>query len=157
MLPEFKEWEDLEQEGSIALLTAIERFDPNRRVQFPTFAIRCIRTRYGKYLDKTNRRSRRQTSLYNEEGESMDLELLCGSTSSPEDVVVFNDACRFIREQVELLPSHLSEVLLKRYWEHKTHKQIAQELNRTASGMCQREKTSHSILRTKIPEDIFSR
>lgn len=55
VLPVFKlshSWEDMYQEGFLALCKASEKFDPQRGYAFSTYAIRCIINRIYKYISK---------------------------------------------------------------------------------------------------------
>lgn len=48
----FAEFEDLLQEGFLALCDAVKKYDPTTGVLFLTFASYCIKTRYRRYISK---------------------------------------------------------------------------------------------------------
>lgn len=43
------DWDDLMQEGSLAMLRAIELYNPNSKIKFSTYAARAIRHRIGRF------------------------------------------------------------------------------------------------------------
>lgn len=45
--------EDLKQEGYRGLMTAVERFDPEREIRFSTFAVICIKSSISLYIDRS--------------------------------------------------------------------------------------------------------
>lgn len=157
MFPGFKEWQDIEQEGIVALLDAIKHYDPSKGAKFPTYAIYCIRRRYSKMVNKDNLRTKTIISDYNSCEEISIAECGRDESVSPEEQVIFTECRQFVSEQVASLPPHLEEVMRKRYWEEKTLRQVAVELGRSAPSILGRERTGFKKLRTSIPEDIFSR
>jgi RNA polymerase sporulation-specific sigma factor len=157
MFPGYINWEDMEQEGTLALLRALDYFDPKRNVKFTVYAIRCIKECYSETYGQDKKRAQRTIPLFDENGNILDVNWTIHDAPNPEEQVVSLYTRRFVRRTVEALPPHLSEVLIKRYWEGKTLKEIAVELQRTAPSIFDREKTGFKLLRKLIPEDLFER
>ncbi|SRR5581483_6248280 len=157
MLPYTHDWEDVEQEGVLTLIQAIETYDPSRGTKFTTYAIRCIRGKYGKLVSKYVKKQERHTPLFDETGEPIDSSWVIEHLPNPEEQIVMADSCEFVRAKVEELKPHLREVMVRRYWEEKTLHTIASELQRSVPAIFYREKTCFKILREEIPEDLFNR
>src|SRR5579864_7667740 len=55
--------EDVEQEGVLTLLKAIQTYNPDQGTKFTTYAITCIRRRYMNLGRNTSRRDKRHCDL----------------------------------------------------------------------------------------------
>ena len=103
----FNEIDDLNQEAWIVLYRAAEKYQPNKKTQFSTYAITCIRRHLFKYLTK----KKRQVEI----GEGFDI----------IDNHIDDDHLR-----QELMDLMNAEPLLKAYFsEGKTYEQIAKDTN----------------------------
>lgn len=96
-----QEAEDVLQEGRLALLKAIEHYDPTRGVSFGTFAQTVCRHRMAAYLARTKR------DLPVDEWA---LSVLEDDTPGPEDVLVSREA---LAETMRLARSLMSDMEYK--------------------------------------------
>lgn len=155
MMPNAKDWEDIEQEGVITLIKAIETYDRSFGTKFTTYAIRCIRSRYCRLAGQYLHRVERQEPLVDDLGEVNESKIVLEHPASPEELIIKAECCAIVRHEVGKLEPHLQEVLIRRYWEEKTLQTIALELNRSVPAIFGREKTCFKVLKSRIPEDIF--
>jgi RNA polymerase sigma factor (sigma-70 family) len=168
MAPQIQDHEDMEQEGALALLDAIEAFDPNRGVKFTTYAIFHIRARYCKYLTATVGRQQKYPtfSLDHQRWLSIDdADHLVGPDSNsqmeakgltPEQQVLFAECRSFVRGCVAKLPDNCREVIERRYWQGKTFREVAEELHRTKPTVFEREQRGLRLLSRHIPPYLFA-
>jgi RNA polymerase sigma factor (sigma-70 family) len=168
MAPQMIDAEDMEQEGAVALVEAIEKFDPNRGVKFTTYAIFHLRARYCKYLTATIGKQRKYPTysldskryITSEEEESNDLADVNGHLEAkgltPEQQVLFAECRAYVRSCVERLPDNYREVIERRYWQGKTFGEVAVELRRTKPTVYEREQRGLRLLSHDIPPYLFA-
>jgi RNA polymerase sigma factor (sigma-70 family) len=156
MAPEVRDPEDMEQEGCLALLYAIEHYDPSRGAQFITFAIRCIRSTYMKYLDGTlGKESRLPTVPIEDEIDEEHKGWMADDRRTPEEEILFEAARNHVRGCVQGLPELYREVIEPRFFLDMQLKDVARMLRRSAPTCLQRQEYGFRILRRYIPADIF--
>lgn len=158
MAPEVRDPEDMEQEGCLALLYALEHYNPAKGAQFVTFAIRCIRSCYIKYLDGTLGKEKRLPCVPIEDDiDEEHKEWLASDERTPEEEILFEAARAHVRGCVEQLPDIYREVVEPRFFKDQQLKEVARGLRRSAPTCLQRQEYGFRILKRYIPADIFGR
>lgn len=114
-------YEDLKQEARIGILTAIEKFDPNRCVNFFHYSIWHIRSRVRMYLNKNKRKMK---EMLVEDANYMDEEII-------DPILLFEEkeGKKVLISAINDLPEIDRQVIKMHYGitedgEHKTYKQI---------------------------------
>ena len=116
-------YEDLKQEARIGILTALEKFDPERCVNFFHYSMWYVRNRVRTYLEKHKKKSREVPSS---DANYMDEEIV-------DPVLMFEEkeAKKVLISAVNDLPEMDRQVIRMHYGlcengcgEHKTYKQI---------------------------------
>jgi len=184
--------EDLEQEGLIALIKAVDQFEPSRGVKFESYAISMVRGAMLEYLRKedwvprsvrTKQKllARAEEALTTEKGEGevtdedraayleldidqfyalyfeatvmqiVSLEDVVGDTEhedldplvvlesvrssdpDPHTTTIVNEQRRILHQCVQWLPKPEQSVIRMYYYQNKTLKEIAKEINRSES------------------------
>jgi RNA polymerase sigma factor FliA len=184
--------EDLEQEGLIALVKAVDQFEPSRGVKFESYAISMVRGAMLEYLrkedwvprsvrSKQKLLARAEEALTAEKGEGavtdedraayleldidqfyalyfeatvmqiVSLEDVVGDTEhedldplvvlesvrsadpDPHTTAIVNEQRRILHQCVQWLPKPEQSVIKMYYYQNKTLKQIAKEINRSES------------------------
>lgn len=115
------EVDDLVQEGSIAFVQAISRFDPSRGAALWTYAVRWVRNAMIDYV----RRERRRSSAIDSSVVELDELPSGGAAGSVEGELADHEfvlvACRALSKDEHVL-------IVKRFYDDKDFRQIAEEM-----------------------------
>lgn len=149
ILPFTREAEDLEQEGAITLLRAIDRFDPGRNVKFEGYAIEQLRGTYRNIVRKQNRR--RRLRHFEEEDPEFPLdELVADDAPSPLEQVLRDERNRLVREAMRRLTAQQQRVLYLRYWQELSQSECGRRL-----GMAQPTVREHEVRAIKKLRELL--
>ena len=191
-LPRHMDAEDLEQVATVALINAIDTYDPTRGMTFSSYA-RC-KMRHAiqdhlRVIDHASRVTRRQQRQYRKAEET--LRQAEGREPTPEEVLdhlAIPEARRRwwsksnrinpaqsmeqsldqpdgadgtgigagqieeLKANIKRLPHHLRHVIEESYFHHKTHKQIAANVNVSASTISIRYRKALSQLQAMMSD-----
>ena len=149
--------EDLIQEGTFGLLSAIRSFDPNRGASFKTFAERCIRTRLFsaiksasrlKHLPLNDGISLEQLS----EDSGVDLVALPkGFLYDPEELVLAQESKEELYAAFSRCLSKFENRVLKLYLDGLSYNEIADHVRKDARSV----DNAVQRIRHKLQREIF--
>jgi RNA polymerase sigma factor for flagellar operon FliA len=155
--------DDLIQDGSIAMLACIDRFDPSRGIKFATFAARRVHGAIQDSLrdwDWASRQDRQRGVSIPEiasislkwsngfSGEARSFEdILADENADPETPV--DDIDQF-EAMIRKVPAYFRPELRLRFIEGLSMKEIGQRLGRSESRISQKLSDALSMLREKI-------
>lgn len=133
------DWDDLQQEGFLGLLSAIERYRPDRQTSFKTFAVNCIRNR----LISSVRSASAQKHRILTDAETMDMEncqqeqhsLTGYSPLEPEQFLLEQEA---LEELLSVLTNSLSgfeQQTLYLFLQGLSYHEIAKSLGKTTKSI----------------------
>lgn len=151
--------EDLEAEGYLMLVRAVDEFDRSRGTAFPSWAITKIRGGMLEFLrrddwvtrgerdrerrgegDRTYTLVSLETLMYRDEADEgglSELDRLADPRSPVEEQVVDRLEREMLRGFVRWLPSQQQETLCRYYWREESLKQIARTANLSESRVHQ--------------------
>lgn len=128
------EVEDLEQEGLMAVLSAVRGFDPCRGVSFRTYAGECVDNRMISFIRVSSRQSRAQESI--ESGEYAGG-AYCGKGLGldPEAVVIGREAYGDIIAAADSSLSDYEKTVLALYVEGLSYREMGKRLGKSAKSV----------------------
>ncbi|MGE5553975.1 MAG: sigma-70 family RNA polymerase sigma factor [Betaproteobacteria bacterium] len=137
---------DLVQEGTVGLLEAVEAFDPQRGVPFPSFAQHRIR---GRMLDYFARQKACRSDVSLDETGLQELAAAAGAEeeSDPVAQAEAGDVRRVLRGAVARLPSKEQRVVSAVYLQDREPGRVAEELSISVSYLHRLEKRAIRRLR----------
>ncbi|MGM0381196.1 MAG: sigma-70 family RNA polymerase sigma factor [bacterium] len=123
------DYDDLLQEGRLALVRADKSYDEDHEVPFPAYAALCIRRGLQDYI-RARRRKKHQVlndaRRFEEEGE---LEV-ASSTDHPEWELLAREAFSTLRSLIRNSLSSLEKEVLDGYLQGRTYAEMARELDK---------------------------
>jgi RNA polymerase sigma factor FliA len=137
-LPGGYDREDLESFGYMGLVQAARTFDPNRGVQFSTYAYRCIENAISGALERANTRQVDCVSLSILIGEDSDTPLedqiaekdaLYGSGAmDAEETAIDRAEAEIMKEAIRLLPPQHGEIIWDVYYHQMPLNEVARKM-----------------------------
>lgn len=148
--------EDLEQDGAIALLRAIDTYDPNKGTQFKSYAIQCLRFCFIKQKQYRMKRSFKKLPLVLRVGEEqIEEDWIPDSKLGVEEQIIKRAGCERVREVVEGLSEEISEVINLRYWSGLSQRECGEVLKVPNQTVVNRERRALRKLKKELVEDPF--
>lgn len=152
---------DMDQAAIIALIKAIEDFNPERGVAFTTLANTYIRYCLIEHIKKENLLGTREKYLsevpeYDGEAEA-GIETVVDPSASPEEVVLTKHCRSLVRSKVDDLPPPLRDIIVRRFWKREKLREIAASSGGTMWSVYSKEKQALRRLKDSMPSDIFTR
>jgi RNA polymerase sigma factor (sigma-70 family) len=137
-LPGGYEREDLESFGLVGLVQAARTFDPNRGVQFSTYAYRCIENAISGALERANTRQVDCVSLSILIGEDSDTPLedqiaedgrLFGVAAlDAEETAIIRAQADELKDAIRLLPTQHAEIIWDVYFHQMPLNEVARKM-----------------------------
>ena len=125
------EQDDLLQEGMVGLYKAILSYDENINASFYAFASLCIDSQIKTAVKKANRLKNMalnqsfSTNCLNEEDDESEF-LLISSVLSPEEKIISEEECKYIKKQINDKLTDKQKVILKLFLRGLTYKEISE-------------------------------
>ncbi len=144
---------DLVQEGTIGLIEAVEAFDPDRWVPFPSFAQHRVRGRMLNYFGHQKSRSS-DVSLDEPGFGELAMAAGAGDESDPAAQAEAGDVRRFLRRAVARLPRTEQRVVSAVYLQDQEPGRVAKELAISVSYLHRLEKRAIRRLRGMLARAV---
>lgn len=130
-LPGGYEREDLESFGYVGLVQAARTFDPNRGVQFSTYAYRCIENAISGALERANTRQVDCVSLSILIGEDSDTPLedqIADTALDAEETAIIRAQADELKDAIRLLPTQHAEIIWDVYFHQMPLNEVARKM-----------------------------
>lgn len=133
-------YEDDYQAGVIGMLKAIENYDPERGVQWNTFAVKCIKSAVSREYKQRTKEKTAGCSVHGLEQEGVSLENLLANGNDTEEEVISREFARQVAANAKNILTNNELIVLEQVYgingkEKKTYKQIAEQLGRDQSTL----------------------
>lgn len=115
---EIKDYQDYAAIGSIGLIKAVEKFDPDKNVKFSSFAVKCIRNEILMALRKEKSLEKITIIAYDTptvEDETLTIKDLLSTNESIEEEYCDKDAIKLVRQLVYSLPEREKFIIMNYY------------------------------------------
>lgn len=126
---EMCEQEDLEQEGLIAVLSAVRGFDPARGVSFRTYVGECVDNRMISFIRTSSRQNRLRASSSFADG------AYGGEEIDPEDLIIGKEGYDDIMAAVTGSLSDYEKNVLALYVEGLSYAEMGERFNKSAKSV----------------------
>lgn len=128
------DFDDLMQEGRLALVRAYKSYDSEQQVPFPAYAALCIRRQLQDFIRSRRRKKHRvlnQAHRFENEEEIDEA----ATTSHPEWDLLAQEAFATLRSLIRDLLSSLEREVLKGYLQGKSYATMARELDKNEKAI----------------------
>lgn len=147
------ETEDLTQEGMIGLFKAIRDFEPEKNIQFSTFATLCIRSQIKTAITASNRKKHLPLngylSLYAESGDegfSLLENLTASESTEPERQIIARESIDNLKKLIDKELSSLEKTVLELYLSGLSYSEISEKTGKSEKSIG----NALSRIRTKV-------
>ena len=133
-------YEDDYQAGVLGMLKAIDNYDPERGVQWNTFAIRCIRSTVSREYHQRAKNKIKGYNVHGLEQEGISLVNTIQDEQNIEEEIIEREFAKQIAENAKNILTENELIVLEQVYgingkEKKTYKQIADQLGKDQSTL----------------------